>query len=96
MQQQTFYKQFHPLVLLTLAVLVSRNIGGELFQVELKFVRLNVDEPTELQMFFYQLKFTFQHPGSRVRGRLINEFCVVLAARFIPRDKSIAVRDKKH
>lgn len=56
MQQQTFYKQFHPLVLLTLAVLVSRNIGGELFQVELKFVRLNVDEPTELQMFFFPIK----------------------------------------
>lgn len=63
MQQQTFYKQFHPLVLLTLAVLVSRNIGGELFQVELKFVRLNVDEPTELQMFFYQLKFHISTPG---------------------------------
>lgn len=56
MQQQTFYKQFHPLVLLTLAVLVSRNIGGELFQVELKFVRLNVDEPTELQMLFFPIK----------------------------------------
>lgn len=66
MQQQTFYKQFHPLVLLTLAVLVSRNIGGELFQVELKFVGLNVDEPTELQMFFFPIKVS--HFNTRVLG----------------------------